>query len=80
MNQSTLLAAAFGGILAGACASEAPTPAAPDAPAATSASAPGAPMGDMTMASTTAAAGDKHACKGLNNCKGQGGCKSPKVM
>jgi hypothetical protein len=30
---------------------------------------------DDTGAAATAPAADKHDCKGLNSCKGKGGCK-----
>src|SRR5262249_31362828 len=61
----TLLAAAVGGLLAG-CGG-APTP-----PSAPSASPPSA------GSAAAAAPGAKHACKGQNDCKGQGGGKSDK--
>ncbi len=60
---STMMAAAVSGILLGASACGGATP-----PAAS----PGA---SADTAPTTAA---KHACKALNDCKGQGGCKTDK--
>src|ERR1700735_325475 len=61
---STLMAAAVGGILRGASACGGPAP-----PAASPADGPAA-SGSATPA--------KHACKALNDCKGQGGCKTEK--
>ena len=62
----TMMAAAVSGILIGAagCAANSPPPAesAPGMPGAAPAGSPNA----------------KHACKGQNMCKGQGGCKTDK--
>ncbi|MBA2479981.1 MAG: hypothetical protein H0V44_04910 [Planctomycetes bacterium] len=32
--------------------------------------------GDQEGDASTTAAGDKHACKGMNSCKGKGSCKT----
>jgi hypothetical protein len=63
----TMLVAAVGGMLMG-CGGSTPPAASPGDPAAAVAPAAGTP------ASTAA----KHACKTLNDCKGQGGCKTDK--
>jgi len=63
----SLLVAAISGTLLGAVGCGA-NQAQPETPAAAMAGNDGAPM----------AGGDKHACKGQNECKGQGGCKTDK--
>lgn len=65
---NTLIAAAATGILSalGGCAHD-------EAPAQT----PSATAGAMPAGSAAGMAG-KHACKGMNDCKGQGGCKNDK--
>jgi hypothetical protein len=71
----TLMAAAVTGILAGttACGGEATPP--PAAPAAEP--APAAPVADdRAPAATDLTDPAKHACKGQNDCKGRGGCKT----
>ena len=83
MNMTnSLMAAAVTGILAGAaaaCGGQASPPAAP------AAEAPGAPMADATTpepvndripADNDSGTASKHACKGLNDCMGRGGCKT----
>jgi hypothetical protein len=81
MNMTnTLLAAAVTGILAGAaaCGGQAtPEPAAPaaEAPAAPMAGADPHPN-DRIPADNDSGSPSKHACKGLNDCKGRGGCKT----
>ena len=82
MNMTnSLLAAAVSGILAGAaaCGGQTPEPAAPaaEAPAAPVADATTpAPADDRIPADNDSGTASKHACKGLNDCKGRGGCKT----
>jgi hypothetical protein len=81
MNVSnSLLVAAVGGILLGATGcggGSQPEPATEATPAATPAPVvPGAAPADPAAA--PAATGEKMSCKGLNDCKGKGGCKSDK--
>ena len=64
--KSTLLTAAVGGILAGVTGCAGGGTPQPTAPSATEAAPAGAP----------AAAPAKHGCKGQNDCKGHGGCKT----
>jgi hypothetical protein len=88
MNRTnSLMAAAVTGILAGAaaCGGQAsPAPAAPaaEAPAAEAPAAPMAdasasePVNDRIPSDNDSSTASKHACKGLNDCKGRGGCKT----
>lgn len=83
MNMTnSLMAAAVTGILAGAaaCGGQAsPTPAAPaaEAPAAPVADATTPePVNDRIPADNNSSNASKHACKGLNDCKNRGGCKT----
>jgi hypothetical protein len=71
-KSSLVLTAAFTGLLGGTVAR-----------AATVASTNGSPTGLTSATSISSVAGqaadkpvEKHACKGLNSCKGKGGCKS----
>ncbi|MGE3174360.1 MAG: hypothetical protein AB7O97_17150 [Planctomycetota bacterium] len=59
MKKTALISAAVGGLLLGATATSLTSCSADDAPAST----------------TENANLPKHACKGLNDCKNQGGCK-----
>jgi hypothetical protein len=63
-----------------ACGGSQPAPEAPaaEAPAAEAPAAPEAPAADAPLASEpTAAAGEaKACCKGMNECKAKGGCKT----
>ncbi len=84
MNMTnSLMAAAVTGILSGAmaCGGQAsPTPAAPDAEAAPAAPVADAtspePVNDRIPADNDSSTPSKHACRGLNDCKGRGGCKT----
>jgi hypothetical protein len=76
----SILAAASTGLMLGAvaaCGGSAPPVEAPaaEAPAAPEAPTAEAPVGDAAEA-TPAAAEGKACCKTLNECKGQGGCKT----
>jgi hypothetical protein len=81
---NTLMAAAVAGILAGACGGEAtPPPATPaaeapaaEAPAAAPPADASASVNDRIPADNDSSTPSKHACKGLNDCKGRGGCKT----
>jgi hypothetical protein len=69
-NFNRLTAAALGGMVAGAswgCGSKS-DPNAGVAPP----SGPGAPTGGDAVEGGSVAAGEKHVCRGLNDCKGQG--------
>ena len=79
----TLVAAAVTGILAGACGGQtSPAPAAPPAgeaapvAAASTEAAPAATSDDRQLVPNSSSQPSKHACKGLNDCKGRGGCKT----
>ena len=83
MNMTnSLLAAAVTGILAGAAACGGQPNAAPAAPDAEAPAAPVAdattpePVNDRIPADNDSSTPSKHACKGLNDCKGRGGCKT----
>jgi hypothetical protein len=81
MNRTnSFMAAAVTGILAGAaaCGGQAsPAPAAPATEAAPVADAtPTEPVNDRIPADNDSGQPSKHACKGLNDCKGRGGCKT----
>ena len=66
---TALTSAALAGLLAGltACGDSAPPPT-PEA------AAPEAPAAPTAAATEQPAKPAEHACKGLNECKGQGGC------
>jgi len=66
------LAAAMGGVIAGATGCGGSGAAPPNDPS----SSAGTSMPSTSGAPATDAA--KHACKGQNGCKGQGGCKTDK--
>ncbi len=78
-----LTAAAFGGVVAGSlagCSEDAPAPSPAPAPAPAPATDPVTPADVGTPSDTTTAEaegsllmGEKHVCRGLNMCKGQGG-------
>ena len=71
MNSSIkmmLLAAAGTGLMSGTAAIQAPAP-----PAGSAGSPAMAKLGQMPMAFSQTA---KHDCKGMNSCKGQGGCST----
>ncbi|QHN04300.1 hypothetical protein FTO74_13710 [Granulicella sp. WH15] len=70
---SLALAAAFAGLLGGTAARLNAQPVSPNTGAATSASAG---LG-VLLVSDDKAPLPKHACKGQNDCKGQGGGKHP---
>jgi hypothetical protein len=79
----TLMTAAVTGMLAGACGGQSsPAPAAPaggeaaPAPVASSDAAPAPTADDRTPVPNSSSQPSKHACKGLNDCKGRGGCKT----
>ena len=78
----SLLVAAIGGIALGATACGGSMPSAPGVtdPSAAMPSTPSAPSAAMpaTPGATSATPAAKHACKGKNDCKGQGGCKTDK--
>lgn len=61
-NHAGLIAAAVGGLLLGAAGC---------------ASGSSAPSAETPQASAEASSGgESHGCKGMNQCKGQGGCKT----
>lgn len=61
-SQSVILAAAVSGILVGVSGCGASKAASPDA--------------ESTPTASRTAPGEKHACKGQNDCAHQGGCKT----
>ncbi|MBK8097540.1 MAG: hypothetical protein IPK26_10550 [Planctomycetes bacterium] len=70
-RKSAILSAAVTGLLFGtaACSKEAATPSTPGANQPAGGAPSGAPVGDV----------EKHACKGMNTCKGKGGCGATKA-
>jgi hypothetical protein len=78
--RKSILAAASTGLMLGAvaaCGGSAPPVEAPAEPAAEAPAAPDAPAAEAPAASdATAAAEGKACCKTMNECKGQGGCKT----